>query len=68
MHEDREVCRAAYSATRFQGGLHWYRCGASGIGLAEMQLFAGPHVAACRWLPDEDLEVYRAAYAATGLN
>ena len=33
--------RAAYAATGFQGGLQWYRCGTGGVGLAELQLFAG---------------------------
>ena len=39
--EELEVYRAAYAATGFQGGLQWYRCGTGGVGLAELQLFAG---------------------------
>ena len=35
------VFRAAYGATGFQGGLQWYRCGTSGVGVSELQVFAG---------------------------
>jgi len=36
-----EVYSAEYGRTSFQGGLNSYRMGASGIGNAEMQLYAG---------------------------
>ena len=39
--DELAVYRAAYAATGFQGGLQWYRCGTGGVGLAELQLFAG---------------------------
>ena len=32
---------AAYTATGFQGGLQWYRCGTGGVGVGEQQIFAG---------------------------
>ena len=35
------VYRAAYAATGFQGGLQWYRCGTGGVGVPQLQLFAG---------------------------
>ena len=39
--DELAVYRAAYAATGFQGGLQWYRCGTGGVGIAELQLFAG---------------------------
>ena len=39
--DELAVYHAAYAATGFQGGLQWYRCGTGGVGLAELQLFAG---------------------------
>ncbi|WP_428484937.1 alpha/beta fold hydrolase [Rhodopila sp.] len=35
------VFSAEYARTGFQGGLQWYRCRTQGIGMAQLQVFAG---------------------------
>ena len=39
--DDLRVYADEYARTGFQGGLQWYRCGTTGIQLAEQQTFAG---------------------------
>ena len=38
---DLRIYADEYARTGFQGGLQWYRCGTTGIQLAEQQTFAG---------------------------
>jgi pimeloyl-ACP methyl ester carboxylesterase len=38
---DLGVYSAEFARTGFQGGLQWYRCGVEGIGLSELEAFAG---------------------------
>lgn len=39
--DELRVYAEAYAHTGFQGGLQWYRCRTEGVGLAELQIFAG---------------------------
>lgn len=42
--EDLAVFTSEYGRTGFQGGLNWYRSNTSGVGAAELRLFAGQRI------------------------